>query len=199
MVQDIEDLHSPLFSTYLVAGYEAIERPVPETTPKRYLSGMTTLCLPCPWTNFSDGQNNGPDHLYCFKDHPNPLPVWGEGEEFLKNTLHIYDDYGIHNYSEILYNAGFEHNYDTVYGADHYRAICDIVYANIVGCSPKAAKTLSLFTMWIVAESIGDIKESMIVLDKISMIEPFLSNEKKVLLHKWLQQEEKNIRFGSIF
>ena len=199
MAKEIENLDSPFFSTYLLAGCEAMARPVPETTPKKYISGIIALCLPSPWTDFSPGQSCAPDCLYCLKDHPDPLPTWGEGASFDKNTLHIYGDYGIHDYSKILYNTGFDHNYKIIYGADHYRAILDLVYSDIITCDPEMIKTINFFTSWIIAESIYNPEKCSIVLDKIKIMEPFLPEKRKFLLKTWIEQEEKNINFGVIF
>ena len=96
MAQKIENLNSPLFSTYILAGYDVMERPVPETTPRTYIGGMIALCLSSPWTGDTPGQSCGPDCLYCLKDKPDPLPTWGEGGSLERNTLRVYGDYGIH-------------------------------------------------------------------------------------------------------
>ena len=199
MAQKIENLNSPLFSTYILAGCDVMERPVPETTPRKYIGGMTTLCLPSPWTNGTQGQSCGPDCLYCFKGEFAPLPTWGEGGSCERNTLHIYGDYGIHNYAKILYDAGFDHNFEIVYGADHFRAILDLVYADIITCNPKLVEAFTFFTAWIIAESIGLTEDCKTVLDKIKKMEPFLPEERKCLLKKWIKEEEKNIETGFIF
>ena len=45
MTQKIENLNSPLFSTYIIAGYDVMERQVPETTPRRYIGGGEHLSV----------------------------------------------------------------------------------------------------------------------------------------------------------
>jgi hypothetical protein len=175
MPKKIENLHSPFFSTYILAGYDVMERPVPETSPTKYLSGMISLCLTSPWTDYSPGQNSGPDCLYCFKDYPEPLPVWGEGADPSRKTLQIYGDYGIHNCADILISFGFDHNYDIVYGADHYRAIVDIVFSEMFDCNVQAAIDIGFNTTWVIAESICDINKSMALLDKVAIMRPFFN------------------------
>jgi hypothetical protein len=102
MPKNLKNLGSPFFSPYIMAGYPAMERPIPETSKTKYLSGMISLCLPSPWTEYTPWQSSDPDCLYCYKDEPNPLPTQVEDEDPDLNTLHIYGDYGIHNYPEKL-------------------------------------------------------------------------------------------------
>jgi hypothetical protein len=202
MPKNLKNLGSPFFSTYMMAGYPAMERPIPETSKTKYLSGMISLCLPSPWTNYTPGQSSGPDCLYCFQDEPVPLPTWGEGGDPDRNTLHIYGAYGIHNYAEILTEYGFIHNFDAIYVADHYRAIVDLVYADIYNCDisdKDISEKLGFYTSWIIVESIGTLPESKLVLDKIAIMKPFLPKDRVYFLDLWLKKELINIENGGNF
>jgi hypothetical protein len=193
---DIKDLKSPFFSTYIIAGYDCIPRPVPITTPTKYIGGYTTLNLPSPFTNYSIGDSSAPDRLYCFKDDPIPFATWGDGDPPERNTLHIYGDYGIHDYAKILLDEGLDHDYEVVYGADHYRAIIDIVYSDIYLNHVDRNVKPEFPNNWIIAECIGDKTESFKLLGLIKQMEHFLTDEQVDLLHRWITYEKDCIIHG---
>jgi hypothetical protein len=129
-------------------------------------------------------------------DAPQPLPTWGEEAELAKNTMPIYGNYGIHNYSEILTNYGFEHNHDIVYGADHYRALIDIIFYEISIKDLDFSREQGFFSNWLLVESIGDLKDCTELLEKIAIMKHFLSKERAELLELFLKREIQNLKHG---
>ena len=197
-MSELKEPDTPFFSGWMAAGYPAVTRPVPVTTPTRYLSGYITLNVPSPFTGDTRGATTAPDCLYCFPDQPEPFPLWGEGCEPERNTLHIYGDYGIHDYTEILYTAGIEFDHKVVYGADHFRAILDVVHMEFSIRKPDHRITKHGFaTTWIVAECIVDIPRSMKLLKMIESMEKFMPDNKKWMVKEWIKAEEIRIISGA--
>ena len=194
----LKEPDTPFFSGWMAAGYPAVTRPVPATTPTRYLSGFITLNVPSPFTNDSPGAATAPDCLYCFPDQLDPFPLWGEGCEPERNTLHIYGDYGIHDYTEILHAAGIKFDHKIVYGADHFRAILDVVHMDLSNCEPDYRITKYGFaTTWIIANCIVDIPQCMKLLEMVEIMEKFLPDNKKWLIKEWIKAELIRIEAGA--
>ena len=100
---------------------------MPETSPRRYVTGMAALNIPSP-------ENTGGDwHFWGIFDSPrfpDNLPLAGEGLEWNTNTL--FGDYGIHECSDSLRRRGISLPEGTrVYSANHYRAILDMLARSV--------------------------------------------------------------------
>jgi hypothetical protein len=99
----------------------------PETSPRRYVTGMAALNIPAP-------ENTGGDwHFWGIFDSPrfpDNLPLAGEGLEW--NTNALFGDYGIHECSDSLRCRGISLPKGTrVYSANHYRAILDMLARSV--------------------------------------------------------------------
>ncbi|MDR2199468.1 MAG: hypothetical protein LBR53_08455 [Deltaproteobacteria bacterium] len=173
-----EDINSPFFSTYILAGFPYIHRPVPETSPTRYLGGHLALNVVSPSIE-TIGEAYALDYFYCFADDPAPLRTWGEGDDKSRNTLHIFRDYGIYNCADILIDLGFEHAFETVYCANHFRAIADLVYQEIF-IRNMDSHDYSFTTQWLIAECVMDVDKSEDLLKITQKIDNFPPKDKNV-------------------
>jgi hypothetical protein len=184
------------FSTLIDMGYDYIPRPIPETAPDRYISGYISLNLPSPSTDTFPG-THADDYLYSLPDNPVPFSVWGNVPDNTRNTLSIYGDYGISDYSEIFRDLGFEHNYDAVYAANHLRAIVDVVYSYLFDLPPSFLKpNTPMPGNQLVYDYVYDIDKSLLFLEKIKEMRPFLPEERRPYLDHWLQYEEELVIYG---
>jgi hypothetical protein len=190
-------------STMMMDGYEFIYRSIPPTSYTQYISGNMALNLESPHTD-TLGRNDFMEYFFCLPDKDEPLMLWGDVPEKFRNTLHIYGKWGIHDdYGNILRDAGFEHDFKNVYVADHYRAICDIVYADITLSGPMKLnydKKLgpNFFSNWYVASNIIEIEKCNYLLDKIREMRPYLSEECVASLENWIEFEKEAIIIGAV-
>jgi hypothetical protein len=95
---------------------------IPQTTPKRYLSGIAALNIPS-----DDGTGDWHLHNTLKNEKTNP-PVFllvGEGCQYNSNQL--FGNLGIFECSDILEKFGVPHPEGEVWAADHYRATADMV------------------------------------------------------------------------
>ena len=189
-MSDLVDPKSPFFSGYIAAGYPCVPRPIPPTTPTRYLSGYITLNLPSPFTGYTPGATNSPDCFYCFPDQLVPFPLWGEGCAPERNTLSIYGDYGIRDYTEIIDESDLEHSFDVVYGADHFRAVLDAIYMDLYLWDPNISVISHYASNWILADCILDENLCFELFKKIEIMEPFLPEGHGKMVKKWLELEK---------
>ncbi|MDR2199080.1 MAG: hypothetical protein LBR53_06470 [Deltaproteobacteria bacterium] len=189
-------------STMMLDGYEFVYRSVPPTSYTQYISGNTALNLESRHTDTLGG-TDFMENFFCFPDEDVPLMLWGDVSEKFRNTLHIYGKWGIHDdYADVLRYAGFEHDFEKVYVADHYRAICDIVYADITRGGPRKlnynkAYGPNFFSNWIVASNIIEIEKCNYLLDKIGEMSPYLPRECVPCLDNWIDFEKEAIIIGS--
>ncbi len=99
----------------------------PETSPTRYLTGMTALNIPAPENTGGDWHFSGTFRSPVF---PENLDFAGEGLEW--NTNALFGEYGIHECSNILRSRGISiPDGVQVFSANHYRAILDMLYRSV--------------------------------------------------------------------
>ncbi|MDR2198957.1 MAG: hypothetical protein LBR53_05795 [Deltaproteobacteria bacterium] len=188
-------------SSMMLDGYDFVYRSVPPTSYTQYISGRTALNLESPSTD-TIGSTDPMEYFFCFPDKDVPLTLWGNVSEKFRNTLHIYEQWGIHDdYANILWKTGFDHNFKKVYVADHYRAICDIIYAQILSAEPFMLDIHDnddtfFTTNWIVAENIVEIDKCFYLLDKINEMARYLPQDRLPYLKKWIEFERDAIILG---
>lgn len=99
----------------------------PETSPRRYVTGMAALNIPAPENTGGDWHFWG---MFRSPSFPNNIGLAGEGLEW--NTNVLFGDYGIHECSEELRRRGVSLLEGTrVYSANHYRAILDMLARSV--------------------------------------------------------------------
>lgn len=99
----------------------------PETSPRRYVTGMAALNIPSPENTGGDWHFWGTFQSPSF---PNNIGFAGEGLEW--NTNALFGDYGIHECSDILRSRGvFVPEGVHIFSANHYRAILDMLYHSV--------------------------------------------------------------------
>ena len=99
----------------------------PETSPRRYVTGMAALNIPSPESTGGDWHFWG---TFLSPSFPNNIGFAGEGLEW--NTNALFGDYGIHECSNSLRCRGIAIPEGIrVYSANHYRAIIDMLYHSI--------------------------------------------------------------------
>jgi hypothetical protein len=188
-------------SSMMIDGYDFVYRSVPPTSYTQYISARTALNLLSPHTD-TLGSSDFMEYFFCFPNEDVPLTLWGDVADTFRNTLHIYGKWGIHDdYADILSDAGFDHNFEKVYVADHYRAICDLVYAEISTTKINVLNTNEYIhtyfvTNWVVAENIIEIDKCFYLLDEINLIAPYLPKNRVAYLKKWIEFEKQAIIQG---
>ena len=99
----------------------------PETSPRRYVTGMAALNIPAPENTGGDWHFLG---IFDSPRFPDNLPLAGEGLEW--NTNALFGDSGIHECSDSLRHRGISLPEGTrVYSANHYRAILDMLARSV--------------------------------------------------------------------
>lgn len=100
---------------------------MPETSPRRYMTGMAALNIPAPENTGGDWHFGGTFRSPSF---PNNINLAGEGLDW--NTNALFGEYGIHECSYILRSRGvFIPEGVQVFSANHYRAILDMLYRSV--------------------------------------------------------------------
>ena len=100
---------------------------MPETSPRRYVTGMAALNIPAPENTGGDWHFGGTFRSPSFPDN---IGLAGEGLEW--NTNALFGDYGIHECSDILRSRGISiPDGVQVFSANHYRAILDMLYRSV--------------------------------------------------------------------
>ena len=99
----------------------------PETSPRRYVTGMAALNIPSPENTGGDWHFRGTFRSTSF---PNNTSLAGEGLDW--NTNALFGNYGIHECSDSLRCRGISLPEGTrVYSANHYRAILDMLARSV--------------------------------------------------------------------
>lgn len=110
-------------------GFEMSRKPAvfPETSRRRYVTGMAGLNIPAPENTGGDWHFEGTFRSPSF---PNNISLAGEGLDW--NTNALFGEYGIHECSDILRSRGiFIPEGVHVFSANHYRAILDMLYRSV--------------------------------------------------------------------
>ena len=101
-------------------------KPIPATTPRRYLSGASALNIPAPERTSGDWHFQN-----AFFISPRPVQLAGEGLGTLVDTNDLFGDYGIHECSGVLRKFGVTLPEGMpVYAANHFRAILDLLISS---------------------------------------------------------------------
>lgn len=160
-------------------------RIVPETSPTHYIGGKCALNLTMPDTS---GDWHQPDYIYCPQDRPIELTVFGEGVENHHNTNHIFVDYGIIESAEKLKSWGFEVNYPQVFRSDHFRAILDLLYVDLMTCDPNSR--FSFITQGATEDFLDTEEQQQIIFEKALLVQPHLPADRSALVDKWIAAEK---------
>jgi hypothetical protein len=103
----------------------ALNKPIPITTLKHYITGMTALNIPDPESTGGDWHFQ--EAFYGRGTLPPKIFLAGEGEEW--NTNKVLADFGIHECSKVLRRLGLDIPANQlVYAANYLRAIIDMLY-----------------------------------------------------------------------
>lgn len=160
-------------------------RIVPETSPTRYIGGYSALNLTMPDTS---GDWHQPDYIYCPEDYPLELSLFGDGVGDNYNTNHIFGDYGIFECSQILKDWGFEINYPQVFRSNHFRAILDLLYYDLMTFVLNSR--LTFITQGATVDFLDTEEQQQIIFDKARLIKPHLPPERTDLLDRWIAIEK---------
>lgn len=150
-------------------------KPMPATTLKHYITGMTALNIPDPESTGGDwhfqeaffGRGNLPPKIF----------MAGEGEEW--NTNKILADFGVHECSAILRRSGLNiPENQQVYAANHLRAILDMLY--------RCVKHKNYPYHLEVDEWIDSKHEKVQLINSIKRLQSYLEDDEWQIVQRWL-------------
>jgi len=107
----------------------AIQCEIPQTSRKRYITGMYALNLPAP-----EGTTGDWHEVFFWRegiDEPCTVDLAGDDTDW--NTNPIYGDYGVYEGKENLIKKGIyvKDDIKEVYIANHFRAILDLLFYSL--------------------------------------------------------------------
>ncbi|WP_043562507.1 hypothetical protein [Actinomyces israelii] len=163
---------------YLIVPSRQVE--IPPTTPERYITGIYALNVQAP--EGTSGDWHDVFHWREGVDDPDEVMLGGSAEV---DTNHIYGDLGIYNGKDSLLAKGLEIPGQTasVYVANHFRAILDMVYHSLTHYR-RVYNLTGATTDWL-----DTPEQQQYVLEQATRMTPFLPQESQQHLADWVSKE----------
>lgn len=152
---------------------------LPDTTPERYLTGMTALNIPAP--DSSGGDWHFFEAFYGRGDRKPKIFVAGLGEDL--NTNAIWGSEGIYECSALLRKAGLTIPANRkIFAANHFRAVVDMLYQCVTNDWPPHHLIIN---DWFNNEN--EIKQLM---GMVMCLKPYLNTAQWQLVLDWLTTQQ---------
>ncbi|NRA88160.1 MAG: hypothetical protein HRU28_12385 [Rhizobiales bacterium] len=153
---------------------------IPKTSPERYISFLHALNLRYP------DEDTGDWHFmpsFFIKDGEADRSVVIAGKGCKVDTTPSLKDLGVREMSDILIDQGVIKVKTPVYVANHYRAIADLVMADLLSGRRPTVAGVSDINDWL------DTEEQVTTLknEYLNLLGSQLSGQNKIIYNEWIE------------
>lgn len=160
-----------------------VQRPIPATSEKRYISGNAALNLPAPEGTSGDWHFFATFMMFADKQPPDQIFLAGEGTKV--NTNRVFGSYGVYECTQALSKLGLRTAWSKNFSANHHRAILDLLYDRIVTYgNPVGLEGAT--EDWLDSD-----EQKEFLLSKALDMLPHLNDAQQAELRRWVENERR--------